>query len=298
MKLLAWDTSSKSGAIAALEWDAADRQGWAGVRLVGEWSINVDAAHSERLMWGIHTLLESAGWKLDQVDVFGVGVGPGSFTGLRIGVTTARTLAHTLGKPLVGVSSLAALARPAALWLGLDISATPEGGKPKKRGREKAPPVVLVAATDAAKGELFSIWGAPRSIRDCVALAGGIEGDQPGLWKRGVEEQVLAPPELIKAIQRKMATDRSATEVRWAAVGEGRKRYADAWTELPAELEVEIPVPFRDQVQGRYVAMLAWEAYQAGLAREALTVHPRYARAADAEIKLKAGLLKKAPTHE
>src|SRR4051812_2069169 len=110
MKFLAWDTSSKSGAVVAFE----SRAGAYDVHLVAELVLNVDSTHSERLLWGIHQVLESARWKLEDVDVFGVGAGPGSFTGLRIGVTTARTLAHSLQKPVVGVSSLLALAHPVA----------------------------------------------------------------------------------------------------------------------------------------------------------------------------------------
>jgi tRNA threonylcarbamoyladenosine biosynthesis protein TsaB len=270
VKLVAWDSSSKAGALAAVEWHPGGR----GPQLVSEWSLNVDALHSERLLWGVHELLRAARWKLDEVDVFGVGVGPGSFTGLRIGVTTARTLAHTLRKPLVGVSSLAALARPAAAWLA---------------GRKER--AVVVATTDACKGELFALWGSARSVTDCVAMA---DGDAPGFWKRGVEEKVLRPPELMKALKRKLSEGTGGSS--WLAVGEGRRRYAEAWSELPRSRELECPVPFSDQVQGRYVALLAWEAYQAGVAREALSVHPRYVRAADAELKLKAGLLPPGPT--
>lgn len=282
MKLLAWDTSSKTGALAALKWDPSASPAGGGPRLVSEWSLNVESTHSERLLWGVHQVLESARWRIEDVDVFGVGVGPGSFTGLRIGVTTARTLAHTLGKPLVAVSSLAALARPAALWLA--------------SRRDKT---ILIAATDACKGELFALWGSARSILDCTVTA---DGDLPGLWKRGVEEQVIRPEELVKAIHRKLgesskgASTRSSSPTRWMAIGEGRHRYLQDWKDLPVDGELKAPVPFADQVQGRFIALLAWEAYQAGIARDALKVHPRYLRASDAELKLRAGLLPPGPS--
>lgn len=270
MRLLAWDTSSKSGAFVALEWNPDSREGWGGVRLVSEWALNVDATHSERVLWVIHHLLEAARWKIDEVDLFGVGMGPGSFTGLRIGITTARTLAHSLRKPLIGVSSLAALARPAALWLS---------NHSKKRA-------IVVASTDACKGELYALYGAAKSVRDCVAMA---EGDFSGLWKRGVVETVLSPEELIRGIKRKQIEQPGKSA--WLAVGEGRNRYLDAWKKLDSQHEISAPFLLSHQVQGRYLGLLVWEAYQAGLARKALDVHPRYFRASDAELKLRAGLL-------
>ena len=274
MKLLAWDTSSKVGALAALEWDERAKAGWSAVRLVSEWTLNVDSQHSERLLWGIHELLEASRWKLRDVDLFGVGVGPGSFTGLRIGVTTARTLAHSLSKPLIPVSSLAALARPPALWLG----------SLKER-------TVVVATADASKGDLFALWGTARSVVDCAERA---EGDFQGLWKRGVEEAVLAPDELVKAVKRKISE--GGRRANWTVLGEAAARYPELWKKLPASRRTEIPAGFSDHVQGRYVGQLAWEAFQAGVAREALTVHPRYLRAAEAEVKLKKGLLPPGPS--
>lgn len=272
MRLLAWDTSSKTGAFCAAEWDPADLAS-PGPRVVAEWSMSVDAQHSERLLWGIDELLSVARWQKSEVDVFAVGVGPGSFTGLRIGITTARTLAQALRKPLIGVSSLAALARPAALWLRAAESRT-----------------VLVAATDACKGELFALYGGVRSVADCVAM-----GDETGagLWKRGVDEGVYRPDELMKRIKRKLAEGKGAAH--WAVVGEGRNRYEDAWKALPRAKRLELPSLLADQVQGRVLAQLAWEAWQAGVSRSALEVHPRYVRASDAELNLRAGKLPPAP---
>lgn len=280
-RLLAWDTSSKVGALVALDWDDSGGSkpvGGLPYRLVSEWTLNLDAAqHSERLLWGVHQMLESCRWKLSDIDFFGVGIGPGSFTGLRIGITTARTLAQTLGRPLVGVSSLAALARP----IGLHYSDSPSR-------------VIVVASTDAAKGELFSLVGAARSLTDCVARA---DGDFPGIWKRGVEEDVLSPNEIVKLVKKKLSEGVSREKSFFVKIGEGKNRYSEIWKTLPKSKEVACPVPFIDQVQGRFLGQLCFEAIQAGLARSALDVHPRYLRVADAEKKLKSGELKPSPMH-
>ncbi len=281
-RLIAWDTSSKVGALVAIEWDevsgttAAKPGPGHPFRLVGEWRLNVDTAqHSERLLWAVHQMLEACGWKLADVDFFGVGVGPGSFTGLRIGITTARTLAQTLGKPVVGVSSLAALARPVAIHFAA-----------------RSEKVIIIASGDAAKGELFALMGAARSIVDCVVLA---DEEFPGLWKRGVEEEVLPPEEIVKRVKRKLTEGGGKEKSGYVRIGEGKNRYADIWKGLPKAKSIECPIPFADQVQGRYLGQLCFEAVQAGLVRGALDVKPRYLRVADAEKNLRAGLLKPSP---
>jgi tRNA threonylcarbamoyladenosine biosynthesis protein TsaB len=70
----------------------------------------VRPGHANRLLGAAEAALEQAGLGWDEVDRIAVGVGPGSFTGLRIGIATARALAQARGLPLVGVSSLEALA--------------------------------------------------------------------------------------------------------------------------------------------------------------------------------------------
>ena len=118
--------------------------------------------------------------------------------------------------------------------------------------------------------------------------------NEPGLWKRGVEEKVLTPEVLMRGIRRKLSEGSGASG--WAVVGEGRHRYADLWKKLPTAKRLELSLSFLDHVQGRYLGQLAWEAYQSGIARDALSVHPRYLRMSDAELKLKAGLLPAGPT--
>jgi tRNA threonylcarbamoyladenosine biosynthesis protein TsaB len=68
------------------------------------------AAHASELMPAVAQVMERSGLDWPELDAIAVGVGPGAFTGLRIGVTTARALAHAAGLPLRPVSSLAALA--------------------------------------------------------------------------------------------------------------------------------------------------------------------------------------------
>jgi tRNA threonylcarbamoyladenosine biosynthesis protein TsaB len=69
--------------------------------------------HATRLLAMVDELLGGAGLELGDVQRIAVGVGPGTFTGLRVGIATARALAQSAGSELVGVSSLAALAAPA-----------------------------------------------------------------------------------------------------------------------------------------------------------------------------------------
>jgi tRNA threonylcarbamoyladenosine biosynthesis protein TsaB len=70
---------------------------------------------AQHLLGDVHTLLEEAGLDLGEVGTIVAGTGPGTFTGLRIGLATARALGFALGVPVLGVSTLDALLRPAAV---------------------------------------------------------------------------------------------------------------------------------------------------------------------------------------
>ncbi len=94
------ETSTLTGAAALLEGDT----------VVGECRLNVAVTHSERLLPAVDHLLRTAGRTLADVDALAVALGPGSFTGLRIGVSTMKSLAFATGKPLAGVPTLDALA--------------------------------------------------------------------------------------------------------------------------------------------------------------------------------------------
>ncbi len=78
--------------------------------LIGEMSSDDKGAHSERLMGMVKELLANNDLKVDDLAAVAVSEGPGSYTGLRIGVSTAKGLAFGLGLPLIGVSTLKAMA--------------------------------------------------------------------------------------------------------------------------------------------------------------------------------------------
>jgi tRNA threonylcarbamoyladenosine biosynthesis protein TsaB len=79
-------------------------------RLLGEVTFSTKQAHMERLLPLIDYLLNGLELRLEDLDGFAVAVGPGSFTSLRVGLATGQAFAHALGKPLIGVPTLDALA--------------------------------------------------------------------------------------------------------------------------------------------------------------------------------------------
>ena len=101
MILLAYDSSGPSLSAALYKND----------KILGELDSETGVRHSNALTPMIEKLLKSAGLKPGDVDVVAVGVGPGSFTGLRVGVATAKILGYVLKKKIVSVSGLEAIAR-------------------------------------------------------------------------------------------------------------------------------------------------------------------------------------------
>src|SRR5574337_212080 len=100
MLVMGIETSTMQGGVALIS----------GQGVICEYTVNVKATYSERLLPLIDRALRDARITLDDVEGFAVAVGPGSFTGLRIGVSTAKGLAAAGGQPLVGVSTLEAMA--------------------------------------------------------------------------------------------------------------------------------------------------------------------------------------------
>jgi tRNA threonylcarbamoyladenosine biosynthesis protein TsaB len=104
MITLALDTSTRTGGCAVLRGDD----------VLAEVPGDPARTHAERLPGDLMTVLDGAGLGVAEVEVFAVATGPGSFTGLRVGIATMQGLALALRRPLVGISVLDALVRSAA----------------------------------------------------------------------------------------------------------------------------------------------------------------------------------------
>ncbi len=126
MHVLALDTTTRGGSVALVEDD----------RILAERRGDASRSHAERLPGDLLELLTGAGVTIAAIDLFAVAAGPGSFTGLRIGIATMQGLAFVTGRRMVSVSALEALGQMAAQAL--------------------APGTIVGAWMDAHRREVFS----------------------------------------------------------------------------------------------------------------------------------------------
>lgn len=118
-RILAIESSGRHASVATL-WGDTD-----GTRLIGQTLLSGDERTAQALAPTIQQLLTAADWSPRSVELVAVTVGPGSFTGLRIGVTTAKAFAYAIGAEVLGINTLESLALQATpsaspLWTILD----------------------------------------------------------------------------------------------------------------------------------------------------------------------------------
>jgi len=229
--LLAVETATRVMSVALLD----------GERVVAEIAGDDERVHSERLLPAIDRLLELAGVSLAEVGAFAVSIGPGSFTGLRIGLATLKAFALDEARPVAPVSTLAALCAAAAGARG-----------------------PVVALLDARRGEVYAA---------AVARAGDVE---PTLLPDSVftpeELAVALPPETTLVV----GEDAEPAAARLAllrpgllrlAAGEGAARAARVGRLGRAVLAAGLAVPAAELVP-RYVRRAEAEARRTGEALE------------------------------
>jgi tRNA threonylcarbamoyladenosine biosynthesis protein TsaB len=206
--------------------------------------------HATRLLPLASELLAEAELPWSDVERIAVGVGPGTFTGLRIGIATARGLAQSLGVQLVGVSSLRALA------LGTR-EATEGAGNGSTVGAIDAGRLGRVMAViDARRGEVF---------------VAAYDGDVEVLGPQAVPPEGLG--ELLQGVAARMSVEG------WTAVGDGAVLYRDSFEPLGAL------VPGEGSELHRIHAQAICALGACALASDSAVV-PDYRRRPDAEIAL------------
>lgn len=114
--ILAIETATRAGTVAVAK----------GGNVLSSQVGDATVSHSANLIELIDQVLKDAGAKLSDIDLFAVAVGPGSFTGLRIGLATVKALANCTGRAVVGISTLAAIAQASKIN-GDVISLLPAG---------------------------------------------------------------------------------------------------------------------------------------------------------------------------
>jgi tRNA threonylcarbamoyladenosine biosynthesis protein TsaB len=272
MIVLGFDTSTPATAIALRLPDGASLQArddpTAGER----------PGHATRLLPLAADLLAQAGLRFADVQRIAVGIGPGTFTGLRIGLASARGLAQSLDVQLVGVSSLQALALAAA------------------NDREHAGAAVgLLALIDARRGEAFAAAYAVPQERF------GDRRASPSTERPLIERILpaeLAPPRALAPERFGEILDEVAADgleiANWLALGNGAMLYRDALQTLgngamlyrDALQTLGITVPADDsplhRVSGEAICALG----ASGVAQNLDTVLPDYRRRPDAELAL------------
>ncbi len=214
MRIIAIETSGRHGSVAALSGEAA------GVTCVDQILLPSSERTARSLAPALRDLLHQAGWQARSIELVSVTSGPGSFTGLRIGVTTAKTLAYAIGAEIIGVDTLEVLAAQASasagpLWTVIDAQ------------RQE----VFTAAFDVFEN------GPPRRVSDTAVmkeddwLAGLRAGDRVtgpalrSLAARLPAGVIAAPEELWQP------TAAAVGLVAWEAYQSGRRD--DVWKLLP-----------------------------------------------------------------
>src|ERR1019366_10604976 len=152
MRVLALDTTTPAGSVALVDED----------RVVDERGGDPSRTHAQRLPGDLLRVLERRGLAMSDVDLFAVASGPGSFTGLRIGIATMQGLAVVQQRRVAGISALDALAHLAA--------------------RDAAPDAIVAVWMDARRHEVFSALyrvcaAAPFSADRLTEVEGASAGD-------------------------------------------------------------------------------------------------------------------------
>jgi tRNA threonylcarbamoyladenosine biosynthesis protein TsaB len=235
MLVLAIETATEAAGVSI-----ADEDG-----VLGSVAFGRGRRHTEVLAPSVRFVCDTARTAMDQLGAVAVDIGPGLFTGLRVGVSTARALGYALGVPIVTATSLEVLAREAVAL-------------PQVQFR----PGSVLAVVDVKRGEVA--W--QRFVQD---------GDGATPWLEEAER--LAPPGVLV----EELASAPAGSGRCLLVGDGAARYAELFASLP---NVVLGSGAVASPSASVLARLGVERALAGEVAQPRSVLPRYLREADVRI--------------
>ncbi|RZP29044.1 tRNA (adenosine(37)-N6)-threonylcarbamoyltransferase complex dimerization subunit type 1 TsaB [bacterium] len=260
MSILTIDTSTKSGSISI--WLSSEES----VDLVGDPSIT----HGERLPSDIANVLERGKIGLADIEIFGVGIGPGSFTGLRVGIATAQALALTQGRKVVPVPTLDAVA---AARMNENI------GRPSLGSKDNVLPdrECTIVWMDGQRGQVFAAVYVRGSFDSGILRPKRVAGPQVGDpaivldAMTGILED-FGHGLVVKVVGTATARDKELLETRLTdmtaglSIGDGESVLAPVMARLVAARQYEAVSP--DKLQPLYIrrpdAVLARERKASG----------------------------------
>ncbi|GFN29815.1 tRNA (adenosine(37)-N6)-threonylcarbamoyltransferase complex dimerization subunit type 1 TsaB [Paenibacillus xylaniclasticus] len=259
--IVALDTSTAAMSMAIIQ----------GNEVLGEVQSMAERNHSVEVVTKLKGLMASSGVTEEKLDAIAVGRGPGSYTGMRIGVTVAKTLAWAWSKPIVGVSSLEALAYGSRLTDDADLH-------------------WIVPIMDARRGQVYT-----------AAFA---SGRADGTWSRLERDGIRLMNEWVDTLYERIQSasgmeDGKLAQVSTADTGDRAPAVITICGELSKhETEAKrlqqlceafgVRVVLADSLmEGRSVALLGLERVRLGEYDDVHTFVPNYTQLTEAEVKLK-----------
>jgi tRNA threonylcarbamoyladenosine biosynthesis protein TsaB len=236
---LALDTSSPAGSLAVLRDD----------KVIGTVATWTDEIYSSRMFRHLEFLLKELSLRLDEFDLFAVAAGPGSFTGLRVGLTAVKGWAEVYRKPAVAISALEAVA-----------------------SQSHSSNAVVVPVLDARRGQVY--FGVYRQLRVAHQHRLALEG----------KECVMTPEEFLDALQTsELARGCMVVTPEPALIGGAVSRNETAHAATGA-IRVEEASP----ILAPYVGRIGYRRALSGEVVDSLTLDANYVRRSDAELHWKA----------
>ncbi|ANE48904.1 hypothetical protein SY83_12945 [Paenibacillus swuensis] len=241
------DTSTSSMSVAVLE----------GNRMLEEVNSFAERNHSLYLLPIIQQLLGALNMQVSDLDGIAVGRGPGSYTGVRIGVTVGKTLAWANRIPVIGVSSLEALSYGSR-------------GMCKGERGDALSNEWIVPLMDARRGQAYT------ALFRCRRDGSG--------WERMAEDAVLLVEPWLQELKKRMTGEQLPERV--VFVGELEK-FTELIHAFGEAAGVEVQISDRS-IRAEHIGQLAFEQWSSGMQEDTHAFVPNYTQLAEAEVNLKA----------